>query len=149
MLHITSNPNSINKFNKLIKSKNALVFIYSNHCGYCHEFKPIWKKFVKTIKNNNNFFIAMINTDALSELDMDGNIMGVPVVRYIKKISGSKIKEFNGPRTIDGLKNFYKKINNASKSAKNNNNMQTRRRNNRNSRNSRNVRNNRTKKFRF
>ena len=114
------NPSSVNMFNKMIKERDALVKIYNDYCGHCNELKPVWSKFVKNIKNKpSNMFIANINSDVLSELDMDTNILGVPTIRYIQKKSGKKIRDYEGHRTVNDLMRFYNKINKAKSIKKN------------------------------
>ena len=111
VLNLTNNPNVINKFNNMIKKKDALVMIYSDGCPHCVEMKPVWNKFVKNIKNtNNNIFVANIPSDILSSLDVEQNIMGVPTIRLLKKGSGKRKKEYMKGPDFNALMQFYSKI---------------------------------------
>ena len=109
VLDITEN--KVDHFNKLIKTNNALVFIYSDHCGHCTTFKPIWKKFINKIKEDNPpFIIAKVQSSVFSDLDVDTNILGVPTIRFFSKITGKKIMDFEKERTLPNLMTFYNKI---------------------------------------
>jgi thiol-disulfide isomerase/thioredoxin len=107
--------NTTNSHNQIIKKtlnkKNfnidipTMILFYSNGCGFCKQFKPIWDEFVD---KNNNLQINLVETDD-NVLMNKYEISGVPTIKYI---DGNKIIEYNGSRTEDGLLKFVKSMSN-------------------------------------
>ena len=104
-IHVNSD-DTFAKFNNIKKDKILFVKYYMNGCGHCIELESVWDKFeesVKLDKNSRNIVIVKMNA---SHLDTIGKtVIGYPTISVIK----NNIKlDYDGPRTVDGIKQFYK-----------------------------------------
>ena len=80
----------------------SCTYYYMNNCGHCKRFTPEWDDFVKSYTGN----IKLRKVEASNAGDdlQKYNIKGFPTVLLIDDVG--ETKEFNGPRTSDGLKTF-------------------------------------------
>ena len=97
----------IDKINEKIKKGNWIILYYSDSCGYCKEFMPIWNKFVKTKINNVNKL--KINSENINLIEINPGIEGVPTVHFYNNGKLYKRGIFNKKRTLEELINFCKK----------------------------------------
>ena len=89
------------KFQKY-KGKIGLLKVYAEWCGHCKTFKPILNNF----KNNNPDIEVVIYEDN-KEKNQEYNVEGFPTL-ISEHSDGTRIN-FTGPRTEEGLLNFYNK----------------------------------------
>jgi thiol-disulfide isomerase/thioredoxin len=73
---------------------------YSQWCGHCKNFKPIWDEFCKTNTNTN---VSTHSVDCENNQCPD-YIKGYPTVMLYKQ-NGQKIT-FSGQRTVEELRKF-------------------------------------------
>lgn len=85
-------------------SDHTILFFHANWCGHCQGFKPEWSKFEEWCGQNNQK-CKSIEGDAHPELCKKYNIEGYPTVLKVNS-NGDLVEEFNGPRSVDGLKQF-------------------------------------------
>jgi thioredoxin domain-containing protein 5 len=76
------------------------------NCGHCKTFTPEWDKFVQNYTGNIKF--KKVEMNQAGKDIKKYNIKGFPTV-LIMDDSG-ETKEYDGPRTSDGLKKYFEKI---------------------------------------
>ena len=103
----------MNTLNKL-KKGNWVVLYYSDTCGYCNEFMPIWELFLK--KKHKNVKKIRINVN--NSRDVNPVIDGVPTIHFYKNGKITPKGVFNDSRTLDNLNSFYLKNIGAKKTKK-------------------------------
>lgn len=83
-----------------------LVLYYATWCRFSREFLEVWSEFDKYAKDNlPNVRVMSINCEGANEiLCLQKSIFGFPTI-MLYLVDGSEHK-FNGPRTIDELKQF-------------------------------------------
>ncbi len=108
-----------NKSNYKNMSKSTIILLYSDNCGHCKQFKPVWNK-VKN-ENKNNIFIEydIQNHGQLYQQFLQKvpeNQRGVPLILKTKSIYSPDLInqiEFENfdeyPRTETNFKNFINK----------------------------------------
>lgn len=101
----------VKRYNKIVKSKPIIVLFYAEWCGHCKNLAPEWEEFEKYImnKNGNNIEVSKVNSDYINSVDGHRSIMGYPTISHLYK--GEHKKDFEGPRTKDGLIEFYNELN--------------------------------------
>jgi|TARA_B110001469_G_C9610463_1_gene303684 thiol-disulfide isomerase/thioredoxin len=102
---IDSNETKLEKSNKLLKKGNWIVLYYSDMCGYCQQFKPIWEEFVKKNKKLN---CAKITSENSSKININPGYMGVPTVHFYNNGHLTPNGIFEQDRTVQELNNFVK-----------------------------------------
>jgi thiol-disulfide isomerase/thioredoxin len=95
------------EISKVIIDDNDKIKVYNFNttwCGYSKQFQPIWDDFVSTIKDEDNIdaYDLKCDNDNYNDLVNKYEIEGFPTV-IIEK-SNNFIK-YNGPRTVEGLRN--------------------------------------------
>ena len=90
------------KINSKIKKGNWIVLYYSDYCGYCSEFMPIWELFVKKKYKNLNKLKVDVNSDMVLNSEIDG----VPTIHFYKNGKLTPTGIFNEERTLDKLSKF-------------------------------------------
>jgi len=78
------------------------IYYHMNGCPHCVKFSPIWDSFKKSYKGNVQL-LKKERGEAGDELRKYG-IQGFPTVILVDENDNKK--EFQGPRTAMGLKNF-------------------------------------------
>ena len=97
---------NLNRNEKYTENKNIIYNFNTTWCKYSRDFQPIWDQFEKDNKNNN-LEIKDIKCDDENELCNKYPIKGFPTV--LLDMNG-KVKEYNGKRTVEDLKDFVKDI---------------------------------------
>tara|TARA_B100000787_G_C15917517_1_gene175235 strand:+ start:123 stop:509 length:387 start_codon:yes stop_codon:yes gene_type:complete len=87
-----------------IKKGNWIVLYYSESCGYCIDFLPIWNLFESKKQKNLNKLKINIATIDMSNITPPLN--GVPSVHFYKNGKITKTGVFNEMRTLEGLNKF-------------------------------------------
>tara|TARA_Y100000590_G_scaffold470102_1_gene661981 strand:+ start:1279 stop:1728 length:450 start_codon:yes stop_codon:yes gene_type:complete len=90
-----------------MKDNCKLLYVYSDGCGYCNEFNPVWNEFVTTFKNKfgNVLSLKKINSQEGGSQLEKLEINGVPTILFLND-KNEKIEEFNNERTVDNLISF-------------------------------------------
>ena len=78
------------------------TYYYMEECGHCKKFSPIWDIFVRDY--NGPLKLEKIERNNAGDDLEKYKIKGFPTILLIDD-KGNK-KEFNGDRTLEGLKNF-------------------------------------------
>jgi thiol-disulfide isomerase/thioredoxin len=109
---------SLKLANRKTFDKNTLVLIYSQFCGPCHMFLPIWAEFVNMLKNkNNDMHVCAIESSFLNKVtnkqlaSITGKMMiNYPYVPNISKFNSktNRIYMFNKDKTLRNLSLFFK-----------------------------------------
>ena len=106
---------NFNDYKSNKKNGNWLNLYYAEWCGHCHDFMPIWDKFVKRCRDNNtNINTVKIESNHLSSLGK--NVGGYPTITFLNSNSKNEI-DFDGERTVEGLEEFVNS-NNSQKGGK-------------------------------
>lgn len=87
---------------------SSCTYYYMNNCGHCTKFTPEWDSFNKSYNGPIKLRKVEMN-DAGDDLEKY-NVKGFPTVIMIDE-EGS-VKEYDGPRTSDGLNNFFSTLGN-------------------------------------
>jgi thiol-disulfide isomerase/thioredoxin len=90
------------------EGKINMMFFGTKWCGHCNEFKPIWEKFKKKVKNNTNYEGKVV----LNEYDGDKdkaifskyNVKAFPHI--ILEDANKNVHEFKGGRNVAELTAF-------------------------------------------
>lgn len=91
--------------NTKLKKGNWIVLYYSENCGYCVDFMPLWDKFVK-LKNTNGMNKIKIKSENSHLIKINPGFQGVPTIHFYK--NGKYKATFNKERTLENLVKFYK-----------------------------------------
>ena len=95
---------AFNKISEGNTGQNELVFFHMNGCGHCDRFMPTWDKFVKEMGTTIKTKKIEISED--EKLVASADISGFPTIALMN--GSKKIKEYDGDRTVKGLKKFVK-----------------------------------------
>lgn len=116
-----NNIESLNKLNRkrTLLNQDTIVLIFSNRCGPCHMFLPVWKQFVenypKVKKNKKKRDLIAIEVEYLSQVKNEKLKHMIekmseknPYVPNIAKysIENNKITMFKSDRTKENLTLF-------------------------------------------
>jgi len=87
-------------FDRLVKGGDAvwIVEFYAPWCGHCKQLVPEYSKAATALKGVVK--VGGVNADEDKSLASQYNVRGFPT---IKIIYGSKVEDYNGPRTARGL----------------------------------------------
>jgi len=87
----------------LNKDKDVLVEFYAPWCGHCKQLTPIWEELGEAYKDHETILITKMDSTA-NELETV-KVQGFPTIKLFQKETNAVI-DYNGPRTLDGLKKF-------------------------------------------
>ncbi|XKL63465.1 hypothetical protein PGB90_005829 [Kerria lacca] len=87
----------------LDNSKDVLVEFYAPWCGHCKQLAPIYDELGEKYKDKEDIVIAKIDATA-NELE-NTKISSFPTITFYPK-DKSKVVEYNGERTLEGLSKF-------------------------------------------
>lgn len=85
-------------------TKDVLVEFYAPWCGHCKQLAPIYDQLAEKFKDREDIVIAKIDATA-NELE-NTKISSFPTITLYKKDDKSKVVEYNGERTLEGLTKF-------------------------------------------
>ena len=86
------------------KYEKTLLLYHMPWCGYCKDFIPVWNM-LKPYKQYYNVDMQSINCERYPEICKRDNITSYPTIRLV---SGNKIIEYDGNRTLEDLLQFIK-----------------------------------------
>ena len=92
---IFTNMNSENFENN---GQKKVVYFYMDGCPHCDSFSPIWDEFTQ----NCPLPTHTIESKNAGEMMKKYNISGFPTILLLDE-NNNKLKELDGPRTVDGL----------------------------------------------
>lgn len=74
------------------KNKKEVRFFFSEQCGYCHKFFPVWEKVVAGMQSKCSFTKANAAQQAVAQEMAKYDISGFPTVVFLKdgKIAGKQ-----------------------------------------------------------
>jgi thiol-disulfide isomerase/thioredoxin len=87
---------------------SSCTYYYMTNCGHCKRFTPEWDSFAQSYNGPIKLKKLEMN-DAGSDLEKY-NIKGFPTVLLVDE--QGETKEYDGPRTSDGLNNFFLSLGN-------------------------------------
>ena len=84
--------------------KDELVLFHMNGCGHCVNFMPEWDKFSKETQGvlNTRKVEASDDPQAIEK----AGVTSFPTIGPVNN-NGKLLSEYNGPRTLQGLKDAY------------------------------------------
>lgn len=80
----------------------SCTYYYMHNCGHCKRFTPEWDNFVQSYTGPVRLRKVEMN-DAGSDIEKY-NIKGFPTVIMVD--DNGETKQFDGPRTVEGLRAF-------------------------------------------
>ena len=107
---------NINIINKKIKKGNWIILYYSDMCGYCVEFMPVWNDFVNTKPKKIN--IIKIDYNTASQIEINPGFQTVPTIHFYKNGKLYKKGIFTFKRNLKNLIKFMKLNMNTKKTKK-------------------------------
>ena len=91
----------------LQKYDQAFVLLYATWCEHCHELMPIYNETANYFKQKNiNVTFFKIDGSKNENASIDFVVMAFPRIFFVNK---GKRNKFQGPRTLEGFKYFYKR----------------------------------------
>lgn len=84
----------------------SCTYYYMTNCGHCKTFTPEWDKFVQNYTGKIVFKKVEMN-QAGKDIEKY-NIKGFPTVLIMDE--AGETKEYDGPRTSDGLKKYFENM---------------------------------------
>lgn len=97
--------------NKLLDNTDQLILYYSDYCGHCHKFMPIWdeyanKKIIPTVKicADEKLKIQETDDEKTNRLMLVRNIQGYPTI-VLRRKNGTEYT-ISGEQTLAGLSAF-------------------------------------------
>jgi len=87
------------------KTKNVLVEFYAPWCGHCKKLAPVLDKFAESLiaEKKDDYVVAKIDA-TINELP-HSRVRSFPTIR-LYKAGENEMAEYNGERTLEGLKKF-------------------------------------------
>merc|ERR1712223_127171 len=87
------------------KSKNVLVQFHAPWCGHCKKLAPVLDKFAESLiaEKKDDYVVAKIDA-TINELP-HSRVRSFPTIR-LYKAGENEMAEYNGERTLEGLKKF-------------------------------------------
>jgi thiol-disulfide isomerase/thioredoxin len=82
---------------------SELLLLHMNGCGHCKDMMPAWKSFENS--NNTGIKVSTVEQSENPALVKKHNVKGFPTILLLDA-QGNKIKDYSGPRTIEGFKKF-------------------------------------------
>ena len=88
--------------------KPTLIRFHASWCGHCKSMKNDWDKLKEMFKNDN---VDIIDVEegvlGVFPANLKENVNGFPTIKFFKNKNSSGV-EYQGPRTLDALKDFVK-----------------------------------------
>lgn len=101
-LHAYSNDRAFDSVNP------TLMVFYSEKCGHCHSFRPIWAELKRVYKDRDLNMLAVRGDGASAEvmaMMRQFGVSGYPTVVLVEPKSNKKV-EFDDARTLSNLVHF-------------------------------------------
>jgi thiol-disulfide isomerase/thioredoxin len=89
----------------------SLNLFKADWCGHCQNFKPVWEELKKNkiIDNKPIEYIEYNDKDKAKWEKTNTGINGYPtIILKVGQKVGTKVIEYNGPRTVDDIIKFIK-----------------------------------------
>jgi len=83
------------------------IMMYAPWCGHCQRLKPDWDKLAKK-PGVTGVSIAKVDCTASTTTCGDYKVQGYPTLLYFR--DGKKIDTYDGAKTLEGLKEYLKKM---------------------------------------
>lgn len=93
---------------KFRPEKGTLILFYSERCGYCHEFKPIWAELKRIYTKRGLNVVSVRGDNATPEVTAhirEFGVTGYPTLFFIEPHE-NRIHEFKEERTLANLIKF-------------------------------------------
>ena len=108
---IEKGKNNLDQLNKYINDpkKFTLILLYAPWCGYCNQFKPIWKEINDELHRNSSFNVIALNDTFIKEMVANGNVLNLNLNHLafptiIIRNNKSKVNEYyQGDRTKSAI----------------------------------------------
>jgi len=85
------------------KTKDVLVEFYAPWCGHCKKLTPIYDELAESLADRTDILVAKMDATA-NELEHT-KIESFPTIKLYKK-GDNTVVEYNGERTLEGMKKF-------------------------------------------
>ena len=82
-----------------------LVMFYAPWCGHCKKLSPVWDKLAETLEAEKKDDIVVAKMDATINELPHSRVRSFPTIRLYKKGDKEQV-EYNGERTLEGIKKF-------------------------------------------
>lgn len=91
----------------LQKHNSAMVYFFTEWCGYCKILKPIYSKTADLLHDSNiSSVLTAIDCSTSHDICKKHNIEGYPTLKYFK--NGKFFRDYNKERTTDAIIEFLK-----------------------------------------
>ena len=91
---------------EIFSNPTSCTYYYMDKCGHCKKFTPEWDRFVRNYTGDIKF--KKVESEQAREDIEKYNITGFPTVLIMDDAGESQ--EYNGPRTKDGLEEYFGKM---------------------------------------
>ncbi len=77
--------------------KGKVIYYYMNGCPHCEEMDPVWAEFIKKSE------VKAYDVDKIESKDSrkPADVVAFPTIHMVD--AAGKVKEYEGPRTVEGL----------------------------------------------
>jgi len=103
LIYIINNAPCFNESEDFTNKTVVFTKYFVNWCGHCKRLAPVWKQLENEYSTNSNVQIKEIDCEVQPDLAKQNNVRGYPTLILT---SGSKSEKYNGPRTLNALKQF-------------------------------------------
>ena len=105
----------MSKFSSINPSKNYIILVYANWCGFCQMLKPQWATFKRECGNMPGLNFLEIEDNQRAEAEKNAfikeviqDVHGYPTIRFYNSATKT-VSQFTDERTSEALNAFLKK----------------------------------------
>lgn len=93
-----------------MENKKCIIRVYSDTCPHCVDLIPIWKEYLKKLKQakkNKDLNVISIESASLRNINnnnISNNVIGVPTILYVSNTGNKEfVERFENERTPENL----------------------------------------------
>jgi len=86
-----------------VKEGNWLIEFFAPWCGHCKKLAPTWEELATAAKADGKFHVASVDCTVEKDLGSRFGVRGFPTIKFV---SGGKVYNYKGQRTIADFTSF-------------------------------------------